>query len=118
MRNANSNSGTTFDPQKVWYTRATVNLDTGVIDVKEVPCRNLEDVLGGFGRSFQMLMTRDITEAPSADNPFIINTGLLTGSNVMTGLRTYFSPIARSSTPIKDYLQPFGLRRVASSARR
>ena len=91
MRNANSNSGTTFDPQKVWYTRATINLDTGVIDVKEVPCRNLEDVLGGFGRSFQMLMTRDITEALSADNPLIINTGLLTGSNVMTGLRTYFS---------------------------
>ena len=91
MRNTNSNNGTAFDPQKVWYTRATVDLATGAIHVEEVPCRNLEDVLGGFGRSFQMLMTRDVTDALSTDNPLIINTGLLTGSNVMTGLRTYFS---------------------------
>ena len=56
-----------------------------------MPCRNLEDVLGGFGRSFQTLMTRDVTDALAPDNPLIINTGLLTGTNIMTGLRTYFS---------------------------
>jgi aldehyde:ferredoxin oxidoreductase len=57
----------------------------------EAPCRNLEDVLGGFGRSFQMLAERRITEAYCDENPLIVNTGLLTGSSAMTGLRTYFS---------------------------
>ena len=95
MRNSNNGGG--FDPQKVWYTRCTIDLNTRSIHVEEVPCRNLEDVLGGFGRSFQMLMTRDVTDAFSSNNPLIVNTGLLTGSNVMTGLRTYFS----SYSPLK-----------------
>ena len=95
MRNSNNGGG--FDPQKVWYTRCTIDLNTRSIHIEEVPCRNLEDVLGGFGRSFQMLMTRDVSDAFSSNNPLIVNTGLLTGSNVMTGLRTYFS----SYSPLK-----------------
>jgi aldehyde:ferredoxin oxidoreductase len=58
---------------------------------EEVPCRNLEDVLGGFGRSFQMLAERHIEKAYCDENPLIVNTGLLTGSSAMTGMRTYFS---------------------------
>ena len=87
----NLNNGSTFAPEQVLYTRATIDLPTGAIRAEEIPCHNLEDVLGGFGRSFQMLMTRDVDDAFASDNPLIINTGLLTGSNVMTGLRTYFS---------------------------
>jgi len=57
----------------------------------DVPCRNLEDVLGGFGRSFQDLAKRKIENAYCDQNPLIVNTGLLTGSSAMTGMRTYFS---------------------------
>ncbi len=89
MRNLNNGGG--FDPAKVLYTRCTIDLAAETVRTDEVPCRNLEDVLGGFGRSFQMLMTRDVTDALAPDNPLIINTGLLTGTNIMTGLRTYFS---------------------------
>lgn len=78
-------------PASVLYSRCTINLDAGSIVIQDVPCRNVEDVLGGFGRSFQMLAERDIRDAYSPENPLIMNTGLLTGTNIMTGLRTYFS---------------------------
>ncbi len=79
------------NPSAVFYTRCTVDLLTGEMIYADVPCRNLEDVLGGFGRSFQDLAERQIDNAYCDENPLIVNTGLLTGSTAMTGLRTYFS---------------------------
>ena len=78
-------------------TRCTVDLNLNSLSFEAVPCKNLEDVLGGFGRSFQILATRDVTNALAPANPLVITTGLLTGTNVMTGLRTYFS----SYSPLK-----------------
>ncbi|PLX83794.1 MAG: aldehyde:ferredoxin oxidoreductase [Desulfuromonas sp.] len=78
-------------PEQILYTRCVLDLSTGQQETRDVPCRNLEDVLGGFGRSFQDLALRDIKTAYCNENPLIINTGLLTGSSVMTGMRTYFS---------------------------
>jgi aldehyde:ferredoxin oxidoreductase len=88
-------------PTRVLYTRCTVDLKTGKYDIADIPCRNLEDVLGGFGRSFQLLANRSVDKAYSLENPLIVNTGLLTGSCTMTGLRTYFS----GYSPIKASLQ-------------
>ena len=88
------------DPSSIVYQRCTVDLESGSVAFAEVPCQNLEDVLGGFGRSFQILAKRDIKSAYSSNNPLIMNTGLLTGTNIMTGLRTYFSaysPLKQSS---------------------
>jgi aldehyde:ferredoxin oxidoreductase len=79
------------EPAKVLYRRCTVDLRTGAMRQEDVPCRNLEDVLGGFGRSFQLLAERKIDAAYCDENPLIVNTGLLTGTNAMTGMRTYFS---------------------------
>ncbi len=84
-------------PELISYRRCTIDLKTGQQKTEDIPCRNLEDVLGGFGRSFQILAKRTMRAAYSVDNPLIINTGLLTGSSAMTGLRTYFS----SYSPIK-----------------
>ena len=89
------------DPQTVLYHRCTIDLAGGAIDIRDLPCRNLEEVLGGFGRWFQYLAARDVTDAFATENPMVVNTGLLTGSNVMTGLRTYFSaysPLKVSNT--------------------
>ena len=86
------------DPASILYTRCTVDLKSGIISHEDVPCRNLEDVLGGFGRSFQLLAERNISHAYCEENPLIVNTGLLTGSSAMTGLRTYFSGFS----PIKE----------------
>jgi aldehyde:ferredoxin oxidoreductase len=79
------------EPHLVLYRRCTVDLRTGAARLEDVPCRNLEDVLGGFGRSFQQLAEREICTAYCEENPLIVNTGLLTGTAAMTGLRTYFS---------------------------
>ena len=84
-------NGSRSDPRAVVYARATIDLASRDVRIEDVPCRNLEDVLGGFGRSFQILAERTITHAFTPDNPLIVNTGVLTASNVMTGLRTYFS---------------------------
>jgi len=78
-------------PSEISYQRCTVSLCSGAMSFADLPCRNLEDVLGGFGRSFQDLARRRIETAYCEENPLIVNTGLLTGSSVMTGLRTYFS---------------------------
>ena len=48
----------------------------------------------------RFLAQRTITHAYTPENPLIVNTGILTGSNVMTGLRTYFS--AYSPLKISD----------------
>ncbi len=86
------------DPSTVLYRRCTVDLSTGTAKQADVHCRNLEDVLGGFGRSYQILAERRISEAYCPENPLILNIGLLTGSTVMTGLRAYFS----SYSPLKQ----------------
>ncbi len=89
------------EPEKILYRRCTVDLQTGEIHLEEVPCRNLEEVIGGFGRSFQLLAERKITSAYVDENPLVVNIGLLSGSHAMTGLRTYFS----SYSPIKESKQ-------------
>jgi len=90
-------------PEAIFYRRCIVDLETGSIKIADVPCRNLEDVLGGFGRSFQDLAERKIDNAYCAENPLIVNTGLLTGSSAMTGMRTYFS----GYSPIKGSKKGF-----------
>ena len=85
------------DPKAVFLKRCTIDLSSGGIRFQEMACTNLEDVLGGFGRSFQILAERNIVHAYTPENPLIVNTGVLTASNVMTGLRIYFS----SYSPLK-----------------
>lgn len=89
------------NPQDICYKRCTVDLETGEVVFADLPCRNLEDVLGGFGRSFQDLAQRKIENAYCDENPLIVNTGLLTGSPAMTAMRTYFS----GYSPIKGSLK-------------
>ncbi|MDD2850666.1 MAG: aldehyde ferredoxin oxidoreductase C-terminal domain-containing protein [Desulfuromonadaceae bacterium] len=86
------------EPASVVYSRCTIDLKRGTMRLDDVPCRNLEDVLGGFGRSFQILAERQINHAYCEENPLIVNTGLLTGSSAMTGMRTYFS----GYSPLKE----------------
>ena len=81
----------------VCYTECSVNLGAGAITIAEKPCQDMEDVLGGFGRAARILAGRRVTRAYSEANPLIVSTGLLTGTAIMTGLRTYFS----SYSPLK-----------------
>ena len=98
------------EPTSVLYRRCTMDLKSGDMEMAEVPCRNLEDVLGGFGRSLQLLAEREIREAYVDENPLIVNVGLLTGSHTMTGMRTYFS----GYSPIKGFKKRIAGRNVVS----
>ncbi len=89
------------EPSRILYSRCVLDLQSGEQTFNDVPCSNLEDVLGGFGRSFQQLAKRPLGEAYCDENPLIINTGLLTGSTAMTGMRTYFS----AYSPLKQSLK-------------
>ncbi|MCK5914355.1 MAG: aldehyde:ferredoxin oxidoreductase, partial [Desulfuromusa sp.] len=61
-------------PEQILYHRCTIDLKNGSMKMEDIPCKNLEDVLGGFGRSFQMLAEREISSAYCTENPLIINT--------------------------------------------
>ncbi|MDH5751610.1 MAG: aldehyde:ferredoxin oxidoreductase, partial [Deltaproteobacteria bacterium] len=90
----------TPEPSAVVYARATVNLTEGSVELSRIACESLEEALGGIGRAFRFLEKRPVTTAYSPENPLLVTTGLLTGSPVMTGLRTYFcaySPLKCSS---------------------
>jgi len=66
---------------------------------ERVACRDLLDLLGGFGRAFALLEGYDVADAYAPASPLVLNLGVLSGSSVMTGLRTYFhaySPLKRS----------------------
>ena len=88
---------TGVDVKSISYQQCLVDLNRADIQTKTITCKNMEDVLGGFGRSYQILAKRQVNEAYSEDNPLIVSTGLLTGTSIMTGLRTYFS----SYSPLK-----------------
>ncbi len=85
------NAVSAADPASVQLSRLTVDLAAGSSHRSVERCRNLEDVLGGFGRSFQLLAEREVVDAYADNNPLIVNLGLLTGTSLMTGLRVYFS---------------------------
>ena len=85
------------DAESISYQQCLVNLNSTDIQIKTINCKNMEDVLGGFGRSYQILAKRHVEKAYSEENPLIVSTGLLTGTAIMTGLRTYFS----SYSPLK-----------------
>lgn len=87
----------TVDIESLSYQQCYVNLNQADIQIKTIVCKNMEEVLGGIGRSYQILARRQVNKAYSEENPLIISTGLLTGTPIMTGLRTYFS----SYSPLK-----------------
>ena len=66
-------NGSRNDPKAVFYTRCTIDLASGEVRMEDLPCRNLEDVLGGFGRSFQILAERSVSNAYTPENPLIVN---------------------------------------------
>jgi aldehyde:ferredoxin oxidoreductase len=76
-----------------------VDLTAGEVRSLQVPCRDLEDVLGGVARAVRTLGGLAISDAYSPDAPLVVNLGILSGTRVMTGLRTFihgYSPLKTS----------------------
>ena len=82
------------------FSRLLFDVGTGeVVKQEERPVRDDMDFLGGIGRSFKIMAEHDVTDAFAPDSPLAINTGCLTGTAFMTGLRAFFtaySPLKRT----------------------
>lgn len=73
------------------YRRCTIRLDRGEFVFEELPCQDVEDFLGGIGRAFKLLERYRVTEAYDPESPLVMNLGAFSGTEVMTGLRIFFS---------------------------
>ncbi len=73
------------------FRRCTIQLDRGECTFEELPCQDMEDFLGGIGRSFKLLGDYRVTDAYDPAAPLIMNLGAFSGTEVMTGLRVFFS---------------------------
>ena len=58
--------------------------------LEDLSCQDLEDFLGGIGRSFKLLGDHHVTDAYDPGAPLIMNLGAFSGTEVMTGLRSLF----------------------------
>lgn len=91
-------------PTAFSVNRYRVDLTTESVSFERVPCEDLEDVLGGIARATKLLAGTVVDDPYDPSAPIVMNLGLLSGTRVMTGLRTYFhgySPLkmSRSGRP-------------------
>jgi aldehyde:ferredoxin oxidoreductase len=81
------------------FNRYLVNLTTKEVRFERIACEDLEDVLGGIARATKLLGGLEVEDPYDPSAPLVMNLGLLSGTRVMTGLRTFFhgySPLKRS----------------------
>ena len=94
------------------YRRVTVDLTREETRQEDLPCDDVEDFLGGIGRAFKLLATYDVDDPFSPAAPLIMNLGVLSGTEVMTGLRIFFS--AYSPLKVANNGRPLAMWSTAS----
>ncbi|MEA2011398.1 MAG: aldehyde ferredoxin oxidoreductase N-terminal domain-containing protein, partial [Actinomycetota bacterium] len=77
-------------PTAVAVSRYHVDLTEEKVRFESVPCEDLEDALGGIARATKLLSAIEVDDPYAPSSPLIMNLGLLSGTRVMTGLRTFF----------------------------
>ena len=88
-------------PEDFEFVRYTVDMASGDSQRAVIQCEDTEDVLGGIARGFKFLETCPVSDAYNPDAKLLLTLGVLSGTQFMTGLRTYFmaySPLKRSHT--------------------
>jgi len=94
MASGNGKQPTEFTVERFW-----VDLTQQTVRHEAARCEDLEDVFGGIARGFKMLEGKAVEDAYDPAATLIMNLGLLSGTEFMTGLRTYFhaySPLKRA----------------------
>src|SRR5215467_7306196 len=99
-------------PADYQFRRVTIDLGRGDIHQENVSCQDLEDFLGGIGRSFKLLGAYEVTDAFAPSSPLIMNLGIFSGTEMMTGLRTFFS--AYSPLKVAQNGRPLAMWSTAS----
>ena len=60
-------------PADYQFRRVTIDLGGGDIHQEHVSCQDLEDFLGGIGRSFKLLGAYEVTDAFAPSSPLIMS---------------------------------------------
>lgn len=94
------------------YHQVTVDLTASVIRRADLACQDMEDFLGGIGRSLKLLEGYDVTDVFAPSSPLVMNLGVFSGTEVMTGLRIFFS--AYSPLKTANNGQPLAMWSAAS----
>ena len=72
------------------FTRIQFDVSEGrVVSNETLQVQNDLDFLGGIGRLFPIVADYEVSDPFASDVPLVLNTGCLTGTAFMTGLRTY-----------------------------
>ena len=105
----------TSDPKQLTdyqFRRVRIDLGEGRIEHEDVACADAEDFLGGIGRAFKSLAEHDVSDAYAPAAPLIMNLGVFSGTELMTGLRVFFS--AYSPLKAANNGQPLAMWSTAS----
>jgi len=81
------------------FQRFHLELTSENVRAEAVTCEDYEDVFGGIARGFKYLQGKAVDDAHDPEASLVMNLGLFSGTDFMTGLRTYFlaySPLKRS----------------------
>jgi len=81
--------------------RHHIDLESEAVREEPIRITDLEDRLGGIARGMKLLEDERVDDAYAPQAPLICNLGALSGSPLMTGLRTFFhgySPLKSSLT--------------------
>ncbi len=81
------------------FQRFHLELTSGSVTSETIDCEDYEDVFGGIARGFKYLQNKSVDDAYDPQASLVMNLGLLSGTDFMTGLRTYFlaySPLKQS----------------------
>ena len=100
MVSTNGN-GSAKSPADFQLSSYQINLSSQDVQHNSVQCEDLEDVFGGIARGYKVLESCQTDNAYDPNATLLLNLGLLSGSDFMTGLRTYFhaySPLKRSKS--------------------
>ncbi len=73
------------------FLRHHVDLRAASVRAERRTCRDLEEALGGIARALRLLEECEVTDPCAPGAPLVCNLGALSGTPVMTGLRTFFS---------------------------
>lgn len=91
--------GAALSVTSVMIRRYRVDLTEETVRFEVVQSEDLEDALGGIARAMKLLGDVVVDDPYAASAPLVMNLGLLSGTSVMTGLRTFFhgySPLKAS----------------------
>jgi aldehyde:ferredoxin oxidoreductase len=94
------------------FRRVTVDLARQDVHQEIMACQDMEDFLGGIGRSFKLLGGYQVDDAFAPSAPLLMNLGVLSGTDVMTGLRIFFS--AYSPLKVANNGRPLAMWSTAS----